>query len=251
MYRSQGGDQLSRLENFMERGLIEEVLGLVKIGKEASVYCCRAGADAGGGLVASKVYRESQYRFKNDAIYQESRMRELGIRGSAKRAFEKRRKSSVGREVQTQTWRHHEYSVLETLFAAGADVPRPLAISSDAVLMDYIGDERAAAPLLARTRLREAEAAPIFERLMRNVELWLACNCVHADLSPHNVLYWAGDIKVIDFPQAVDPRFNSHAHELLRRDVANLVRYFEPYGVAADGVGLADDLWRRFTFAEL
>jgi RIO kinase 1 len=251
MHRSQGGDQLSHLEEFVDRGLIEEVLGLVKIGKEASVYCCRAGADAGGRLVAAKVYRESQYRFKNDAVYQESRLREMGIRGSAKRAFEKRRKSSVGREVQTQTWRHHEYGVLEKLFAVGADVPQPLAISGDALLMEYIGNETTAAPQLVRTKLPGSEAAPLFERLMRNVELWLGCNCVHGDLSPHNVLYWAGEIKVIDFPQAVDPRFNSHAHELLSRDVANLVRYFEPYGVEADAVGLADDLWRRFTFAEL
>ena len=31
---------------------------------------------------------------------------------------------------------------------------------------------------------------------------------VHGDLSPHNILYWQGEAKLIDFPQVSDPRFN-------------------------------------------
>ena len=44
MYRSQGGNHLEQLEEFFDQGLIEDVLGLVKTGKEASVYCCKAGS---------------------------------------------------------------------------------------------------------------------------------------------------------------------------------------------------------------
>src|SRR4051812_1446814 len=118
MRRSQGGDHIAQLEEFIDNGLIEEVIGLVRTGKEASVYCCRGGPVADGALLAAKIYRARQYRFKNDSVYQESRAREMGIRGSALRAFEKRRKSDTGREVQAASWRHHEFETLETLFEA-------------------------------------------------------------------------------------------------------------------------------------
>jgi RIO kinase 1 len=74
------------------------------------------------------------------------------------------------------------------LYNAGADVPRPIAASSDAILIEYFGDEDEAAQQLNRVRLPAGEAGSVFERLMRNVELMLACDRVHGDLSPHNVL---------------------------------------------------------------
>jgi len=251
MYRSSGRDHLEQIEPFIDQGYVDEVLGLVKTGKEASVYACRAGPAAGCELVAAKVYRGAQYRFKNDAVYQEARARELGISGSALRAFNKRRHSATGRDVQAGSWRMREYQVLQLLHESYADVPRPIAAGGEAILMEYFGDEDEAAQELNRVHLDEAEAPALFQRLMNNVELLLGLNLVHGDLSPQNVLYWRGEVRVIDFPQATDPRFNSHARDFLTRDVANLVRYFAEYGVEADAGGLANDLWRRFQRAEL
>ena len=267
MHRSQGRDLLTQLEPFFDQGLIGEVIGLIKTGKEASVYCCRAGpaiSDAlrdesrsygrtfeSASLVAAKVYRGQQYRFKNDAVYQEARARELGLRGSALRAFEKRRHSATGRQVQAGTWQHREYDCLAELHEAGADVPRPLASAENAILMEYFGDEDDAAQQLNQVRLEPSEAGPLFRRLLSNVELFLAMNRVHGDLSPHNVLYWQGEVRIIDFPQATDPRFNSHAQDLLARDVDNLCHYFGAQGVEANSRAIMEDLWRRFTFSEL
>jgi RIO kinase 1 len=254
MHRSSGGDHLEQIEPFIDQGYVDEVIGLVKTGKEASVYACRAGPAAGSsaeGLVAAKVYRSAQYRFKNDSVYQEARARELGISGSALRAFNKRRKSDTGREVQAGSWRMREYTVLKLLHDSYADVPRPIASEGEAILMEYFGDEDEAAQQLNRMRVTEAEAPALFQRLMNNIELMLKLNLVHGDLSPHNVLYWRGELRIIDFPQATDPRFNSHARDFLHRDIANLVRYFAPYGVEADADALADDLWWRFRRAEL
>jgi RIO kinase 1 len=251
MYRSSGRDHLEQIEPFIDQGYVDEVLGLVKTGKEASVYACRAGPAAGCDLVAAKVFRGAQYRFKNDAVYQEARARELGISGSALRAFNKRRKSSTGRDVQAGSWRMREYQVLQLLHDSYADVPRPIAAEGEAILMEYIGDEDEAAQQLNRVRVPEDEAPALFQRLMNNVELFLALNLVHGDLSPHNVLYRRGELRIIDFPQATDPRFNSHARDFLNRDIANLARYFAEYGVEADADALAGDLWRRFQRAEL
>jgi RIO kinase 1 len=69
---------------------------------------------------------------------------------------------------------------------------------------------------------------------------------VHGDLSPFNVLYWRGGVKIIDFPQAVDARFNPNAFFLLRRDLENVCHYFERFGVAADPDRLAGQLWAWF-----
>ena len=245
--RSQGRDHGAQLDLFFAQGLITEVLGLIKIGKEASVYCCRAGAELGMDLVAAKVFRQRQYRFKNDAVYQEGRTREM--RGRQRRAFEKM--TDFGRRVQTGTWIQHEFETLQVLHQAGADVPRPLASKGDAILMEYIGDEEEPAPRLAQVDLEPSEAEPLFQRLMANVELWLASNRVHGDLSAHNILYWQGKVTVIDFPQAVDPRFNGSARNLLQRDIENLWRCFAPYGIDGSPLLLVEDLWQRFLRAEL
>ena len=86
---------------------------------------------------------------------------------------------------------------------------------------------------------------------MRNIELFLAHVCVHADLSPFNILYWNGGIRIIDFPQSVDPRFNANAFALLNRDLDNICQFFARHGVRAEAGSIASNLWRRFLRAEL
>jgi RIO kinase 1 len=81
---------------------------------------------------------------------------------------------------------------------------------------------------------------------MENVELMMAHNRIHGDLSAYNVLYWDGECWMIDFPQAVDPRVNPDAAEILRRDVTRLCDYFARYGVASDPVSLAEGLWQQY-----
>ncbi len=245
--RSQGRDHHQQLDYFYAQGLITELLGIIKIGKEASVYLCRAGSGLGVEYVAAKVYRARQYRFKNDYVYQEGRTR--GMKGQAIRALA--RKSRTGREVQTASWVHAEYETMQVLHAAGADVPRPLACAQDAIIMEYIGDDQEPAPRLVEVALEPEEAQPAFERVIDNVELFLSCDRVHADLSAHNILYADGQVTVIDFPQAVDPRFNHSALDFLHRDVDNVCRHFARFGVQSDPWFLAEDLWRRYTYAQL
>jgi serine/threonine-protein kinase RIO1 len=56
---------------------------------------------------------------------------------------------------------------------------------------------------------------------------------------------------VIDFPQAVDPRKNRHAHDLLGRDVERICAFFEKFGVHRDARRITHDLWTAWTFADL
>lgn len=239
--------QYPELEDFYAEGLITEVLYTVKSGKEATVYCCKAGSKLGTELVAAKVYRATQNRnFKNDAIYQEGR---VILNGHTRRAVQK--KTKFGREAHAGIWIGYEFEHLKALHKMGADTPKPYKMAQSAILLEYIGDREDSAPILNRVELEPEEVRPLFEVMMRNIELWLKHNLVHGDLSPFNVLYWEGKLTVIDFPQAVDPRFNPNAYALLERDIENLCRYWARYGVEANGSLIAKRLWTRFQNSQL
>ncbi len=242
---------LSSLTAFYEDDLIADVLGVVKSGKEATVYCCAAGPAAGMDHAAAKVYRPRMFRgLKNDTLYRESRpIYDAGgfevrsrreVRGALK-------KTERGRATEVASWIAYEFQTQRLLYEAGGDVPRPLAQMGNALLMAYVGEpDAAAAPLLAHVRLDPDEAGPLFERILRNVELFLACGRVHGDLSAYNILYWQGEVTIIDFAQAVDPRYSAAVYSLLQRDVERVCRYFARYGIAANARELAREMWSGY-----
>ncbi len=235
------------LDNFFAEGLITDILYEVKSGKEATVYCCEAHPSTGVELLAAKFYRACQHRnFKNDAVYQEGR---VILDRHARRAVEN--KSRKGREMQFSMWINHEFAALNSLYKAGATTPKPYAHAGSAILMEYMGDRERAAPALQGVSLKHEEVRPLFDLLMRNIELLLSCNCIHGDLSGFNILYWEGQIKIIDFPQTVDPRFNANAFSLLERDINNVCKYFARYGLQRDSLRIANTLWRKFMNAQL
>ena len=245
------------LEGFYADKLIDDVLRSIKGGKEATVYQCSAHPSTGVAFLAAKVYRPRKHRsLKNDSIYREGR----GVIGEDGKTITSRDKR-MGRAVQNMTrfgqqlrigsWIGHEYETLRALSDAGVDVPRLYALGDGAILMEYLGDQDGPAPTLNDVSLDADEAHPLFEQSMRNIERMLSCHRVHADLSAYNILYWEGRLKIIDFPQAVDPRINRHAEMLLARDVARICQYFRRHGVQADATALSDDLWSRYMRGEL
>jgi len=109
--------------------------------------------------------------------------------------------------------------------------------------MAYVGDDRLPAPTLSEVALPREEAERLFHRIMDNVALMLDHHWVHGDLSAYNVLYWSGEVRIIDFPQMVDARTNPNAYALLRRDIQRVCEYFARFGVDSDPADLASDLW--------
>jgi RIO kinase 1 len=248
---------IDAVSGFYADKLIDDVLRAVKGGKEASVYVCRAHASTGVPFMAAKIYRPRMFRsLKNDALYREGRQI-IGEEGKSIKARDQRAQRAVknmtrfGQELRIGSWIGHEYETLRQLHAAGADIPKPYAQSGTAIVMAYLGDENAAAPTLNNVALEANEARRLFERVMHNVELMLAHHCVHADLSAYNLLYWDGEITLIDFPQAVDPRVNRHAASLLARDVERTCQYFARFGVQADAGRLSSGLRARYMRGEM
>jgi len=238
---------LDSLGSFYEHKWISDVLKRVKGGKEASVYQCRSGVAVDAPLVAAKVYRPRSLRnLKNDQQYRVGRV-DLDEDGNAltKKADIDAviKRTSYGEEVRHQSWIAYEYKTLEDLYEAGADVPRPYAMEKNAILMDFVGDHNTAAPTLNSVALERDEAQPLFERVLRNIDLMLKHDRIHGDLSAYNILYWNGDITLIDFPQVVLPSSNPASWNIFLRDVTRICQYFSAQGVECDARTLAADLW--------
>jgi len=228
-------DALSVLEGFIADEVIDEVVGLVKSGKEAVVYLARKRpAVAGPHLFAAKIYKDTAHRsFRNDSTYRAGR---FILDARTRRAVAG--KTAHGKRASFSIWIEAEREALTRLHEAGADVPRLIATRGNVILMEYIGDEDGPAPMLRKVRLARDEAAHVFQRVVANLAIFLEVGIVHADLSPYNILYWDGDITIIDFPQAADLYKNPNAPELFARDVRNLCEFFARFGVRCSTHGM-------------
>jgi len=238
---------LDSLNEIAGQQLISDVLRKVKAGKEASLYLCRSGSNIDATLVAAKVYRPRSLRnLKNDSIYRVGRT-DLDEDGTAlfKEADVKAimKRSNYGEELRHTSWIAYEFKTLERLYAAGADVPKPYAMLKNSILMEFIGDVGCAAPMLNSVTLARDEARQLFDRVVLNLNLLLANERIHGDLSAYNILYWDGDITLIDFPQVVHPEANPSAWIIFLRDVTRVCQYFKSQGVKCDARKLATELW--------
>ena len=238
---------VNSLGGFHESRWFDDVLRLLKGGKEASVYQCAANPSVKAAFIAAKVYRPRRFRnLKNDHLYREGRAPldadgNVILNGGMLHAMAKR--TEYGLQLSHTSWIEHEYITLRMLHAAGADVPKPYACGDNAILMEYIGGPSLSAPSLNEVQLTSSEAKLLFQQILHNVELTLAQGRVHGDLSAYNVLYWEGKIKLIDFPQSIDPFVNRSAHLIFQRDMTRICEYFQRQGVYCDSRQLAKQLW--------
>lgn len=236
------------LGNFFDEQWLDDVLMLIKGGKEANVYLCLGNETTGAELLAAKVYRPRRFRnLRNDHLYREGRT-DLDSSGNQitndgmLQAI--RWRSSYGLQLLHESWIEYEYQALTKLHAAGADVPRPLARGHNAILMEYIGEPGQAAPTLNTVRLKQDQTNILFKRILMNIDLMLGMSIVHGDLSAYNILYMTDRPVLIDFPQVVAPQNNQNAFEIFSRDVQRICEYFNRYGLRSQPAQITSQLWR-------
>ncbi|CAJ1408743.1 unnamed protein product [Effrenium voratum] len=225
------------LSKFLKRGLFDEIHGCISTGKEANVYYATS---ADGSERAVKVYKTSILVFKDRARYVEGefRFRQGYCKGNPRK--------------MVAQWAEKEMRNLRRLAAAGipcpeanrsSDVPVAFAkkrrnvIHADSVqvidvrqnvlVMDFLGQESNAAPRLKDTDGLDSSAwqslyidcAVLMRKMMQQ------CRLVHGDLSEYNMLYFAGNLYIIDVSQSVESD-HPHALDFLKRDCVNVNSFF-------------------------
>ncbi len=233
------------LAPLLAEGVIDEVVARLKSGKEADVWLVRHGSE----VVAAKVYKARHARsFKNNAAYKEGRQ----VRNTrTQRAMD--RGSRFGQEAAEDAWKATESNALYRLHAAGVRVPRPVLFLEGILLMELVVDaDGRPAPRLVDAQLSREQAAPMYADIRRQAVGMLACDLIHGDLSPYNVLLGVNGPVIIDLPQVIGAAHNSQGETFFLRDLQNIQRHFaalDPTLRSAEGDGR--EIWRAYVRREL
>jgi RIO kinase 1 len=137
-------------------------------------------------------------------------------------------------------WAKKEFRNLKRAEEVGIRVPHPIAMRENILVMELVLQGDKPAPMLKDVDLDPEEALRVSNKIADYVVLlYQKAQLVHADLSEFNILY-NGEPVIIDMGQSVTLE-HPLAQQFLRRDVANLARYFQK----RYGIRLEEDLWKR------
>jgi RIO kinase 2 len=197
--------------NALVKGRMLDALGKsLGVGKEADVF---EALTPGGERVAVKFHRLGRTSFR------ETRR---------KRGYLADRRH-VSWLYQSRLAAEREFEALKVTHAAGVSVPRPIHQNRHAVVMGYIAGYN----LADVDTLDDPES--FLDDILLNVRRALSAGIIHTDLSEFNIVVQPdGQVLLIDWLQFVY-RNHPNAEALLKRDVSNVLRYFErKFGVKRD-----------------
>ena len=205
------------LYKLVQDGHLEAIGGPISSGKEANVYEA-VGAD--GVDVAVKVYRISASDFKHMEDYLRGDPRFEGIGGD---------KLAV-----VIAWVSKEFANLRRARSAGVNVPRPIAVERNVLVMEYLNTDGERAKRLSEVRVENPETAyNVVQEYMRRL---YRSGLVHGDLSEYNIVVRGNELFILDLGQAVTVH-HPNADEFLERDCRNVTNFFTRQGFAVS----ADD----------
>jgi RIO kinase 1 len=217
---------LMTIYDFLNKGTINEIYGVVKAGKEARIYW---GKDAEGKELAIKIYLTIAADFKKGKLQY--------IEGDPRFKYVKHDTRSV-----VFAWALKEFKNLHLALAAKVKVPKPLDIKKNVLIMDFIGKDGDPAPELKELPPKNPEK--IYNELLEYLRrLYRRAGLVHGDISEYNVMVWRGKPILFDMAQAV-PLSHPMSTTFLKRDLENLHRYFKKLGVK---VHSTDEMYRKVT----
>ena len=204
-------DQTTRMVVFdmLNSGILYELNGAVSSGKEAKVYW---GTNKEGTDLAVKIYLTSSAEFK---------------KGMHKYIEGDPRFKDVKHDTRSlmAVWAQKEFRNLGEADAAKVRVPKPIAVKSNIVVMEFIGKDGVSAPSL-KERL-PASPDRVYKIIVTYIKrLYQKAKIVHGDLSEYNIMMWKGKPVVFDVSQSVNLQ-HPMADFMLRRDLENVNRFFK------------------------
>lgn len=221
---------LEILYKFAKRGLIKALGGPISSGKEAVIFHAIGAKEE---ELAIKMYKVSTSNFNVMLDY---------IIGDPRFENIKRDRRSI-----VSAWARKELKNLKRAFDAGVEVPRPIAVDKNVLIMEFIGRDGVAAPRLRDVPVDILKTDFELEELLLRIVSYIRImyekgRMVHADLSEFNILmkgyvereFEGADVEIepviIDMGQATLLQ-HPNADEFLLRDVRNIVTFFNKLGL--------------------
>jgi RIO kinase 1 len=195
--------------DLMNSGIFYELNGVISAGKEARVYW---GTTKAGGDVAVKIYLTSSAEFKSGMHkYIEGDPRFKDVKHDTRSLI--------------AVWAQKEFRNLKEADDAKVRVPKPIAVKSNVVVMEFIGKGGVRASTLKEQPPDDSEK--VYKVIVTYLKrLYQKAKIVHGDLSEYNIMMWKGKPVVFDVSQSVSIQ-HPLAEFMLRRDLANVNRFFK------------------------
>ena len=188
---------LLALSDLVAKGALNAIGKRIGVGKESVVY------QAYGDMpLALKFHRQGRTSFKHVRRLRHSLPDKSGIPWIYAASLAAR----------------HEHQIMEKLWPE-VSIPRPFGVSRHVLAMEFVSG-----PPLHRISLSDPKEE--LDQILAEVARALRLGIIHADLSEFNIMMADSGPKIIDWPQAVEVT-HPHARELLKRDLANVLRFFE------------------------
>lgn len=208
------------LLSFINSRVIKSVDYPIAQGKEAMVFrATREDRHTGEqAFCAVKVFKyETSSFFKSMAKYVEGDPR-FHIRGNHR--------------AMVQLWARKEFANLKLCFNGGVSVPEPISHRENVVIMQFLGEEGVASPLLEKAISAIEDPKALFDEIIEQMRKMYSLGLVHADLSSFNIIVHEGKPYFIDVGQSVLLK-HPRAQQFLEHDVQEIVNFFSKRGVVA------------------
>jgi RIO kinase 1 len=126
-------------------------------------------------------------------------------------------------------WAQKEFRNLREACDAKVRVPKPIAVKSNVVVMEFIGKDGVSMPSLKERP--PANPEKVYKKIVTYIKrLYQKAKIVHGDLSEYNIMMWKGQPVVFDVSQSVSIQ-HPMADFMLRRDITNLNKFFSRLNV--------------------
>ncbi len=202
---------LFALNDLMNEKNLSYLNGVINSGKEARVYW---GVKDDGTSVAVKIYLVVASEFKKRLIYIEGDPRFRNPTRNNRRLVE--------------LWTRKEYRNLLTAYNNGINVPKPIAVKRNVIIMEFIGEDGYHAELLANVK---SVVTKDYNTIISDVKkLYRKAHIIHADLSEFNIFKYRNKLIIFDFGSGVHIT-HPLAKNFLERDLNNINHFFSRRGI--------------------
>jgi RIO kinase 1 len=198
---------IDTLVRLMKKGLFaEDTLSPVLIGKEANVF---SAEDDDGKKIIVKIYRLETSTFNKMFEYIRSDPRFSGITNNRRKII--------------FAWVQREFKNLIKAERLGLNVPKPIKVLNNVLLMEFIGDDYPA-PELKNAYPKNTKK--FCNEILDQIETFYNAGLTHGDLSMYNILNHNEKPYLIDFSHGTN-KTNPIFMQLLRRDLKSMNLFFE------------------------